>query len=225
MEDVDVPITGTEVGVVAKVVGWLLPRRTDPVARLRHNEKIRKELREHLPPKTNKEVHEVVVVRLGRERKYGHADERLLPLGASPWFKFEVKGIGDQGLEVILTIDSAIVERGKAWRAAPGSEDGQTVYVVGRIPYERIRHVDWDADPYYSSPRLYVKYGPRGPCRETVLYEVPRSPSGFFHEIHDVKWKGERGPRRKLSRMRTGVQMSYEARQNKRKMRDGGFDP
>jgi hypothetical protein len=214
------PITGTEITLASRLARALF-RRKDPVARLQHHERIRKELREHLPPKANKEVHEVIVVRLGRERKYGQADERRLPLGASPWFKFEIKGIGDQGLEVFLSIDSAIIERGKAWRAPPGSTKGETVYVVGLIPYERIRHVDWEPDPAYSSPRLYVKYGVRGPCRETMLYEVPRSESGFLHELHDVKWRGERGVRRKLRRKRLEVQMGHEARQTRRQFRDG----
>ena len=53
---------------------------------------------------------------------------------------------------------------------AAGGE-GRKVRVVGRIPLERIAHIGWDPDPYYSSPRFYVSYGWSGPFRETVLYE------------------------------------------------------
>jgi len=100
---VDVPITPAEVGIAArvgaKIAGWLLPGRKDHVARLKHNEAMRAALREQMALNENNEVPEIVVVRLGKDRKYGEADKRLLPLGASPWNKFEVKGIQDQGLE------------------------------------------------------------------------------------------------------------------------------
>lgn len=46
------------------------------------------------------------------------------------------------------------------------------MWVVGRIPYERIKYIDWEPDPNYGAPRFYVTYGwRRDPFREVVLYE------------------------------------------------------
>jgi hypothetical protein len=223
MEDVDVPITGTEVGVVAKFFAWVLRRRSDPVTRLRHSEAMRDALRSHLPPKDNGEVHEVIIVKLGKERKYGAPDVRFIPWGSSAWHKFEVKGIEDQGLEVIVNIIDVCEDRGKAWRDHDETPGSQTVYLVGRIPYERIKHIDWKPDPYYSSPRLYVKYGSRGPLRELLLYEMPRSPSGFFHELHGVRYRGERGLKRRIRSRTIDFRLGREARRTQREFRDGSI--
>jgi hypothetical protein len=221
MEDVDVPITGAELSGAAKFFGWLLRRRPDPVSRLRHSEAMRDALRAHLPAKDSGEADEVIVVKLGKERKYGSADVRFIPWGSSAWHKFEVKGVEDQGLEVIVNIIDVCVKRGKAWRDHDETPGAQTVYLVGRIPYERIKHVDWKPDPYYSSPRLYVKYGSRGPSQELLLYEMPRSPSGFLYELHGIHYKGERGLKRRIRSRTIDFRLGRETRRTQREFRDG----
>jgi len=221
VEDPDLPISGAELTVATKVVaaaGKLFGRK-DPVAVLKYRESVREELREHLPE--GKELPEVMVVRLGREAKYGEPDLRLIPLGASPWFKFEVKDVHDRGLEVVLSIEFVVIKRGKATLADDAAPGAEKVFVVGRIPYERIRNTDWRPDPYYGRSRLYVKYGRRGPCRETVLYEPPSKPGGYLHEIADTKWKGEPSRVKRLRRKFLSIRMSHEDRLNKRKLRDG----
>ena len=88
--------------------------------------------------------------------------------------------------------------------------------MVGRIPYERIAHIDWEPDPVYSAPRFYAEYGWRGPYREVVLYEQAssafrmRARDGSLIELPDVSIKGKQAtlgdglPRRSgASRQRT----------------------
>lgn len=222
MEDVDLPISGAELSIAARVLGWLTRRRKDPVAVLKQKEAVRNELRQHLSSKESK-YPEVVVVRLGHEDAYPNADLRLLPFGASPWFKFEIKGAHDRALEVVLAIEFAAIKRGKATRADEDTPGAVKVFVVGRIPYNRIRHMDWSADDAYGLPRLYAAYGWRGPCEEVVLYEAPSKPDGYLYEIPDVKWKGERSRRKRLRRTLRRVQMAHEDRRNMRKVRDGDF--
>jgi len=220
VEDVDLPISGAEVGLAARVLGWLTRRGKDPVGALRQKEAMRDELRQRLSK--DSDYPEVVVVRLRHENAYPDPDMRLLPFGASPWFKFEVKSVHDRGLEVVLAIEFALIRRGKATLIDEQTPGATKVFVVGRIPYDRIRHVDWSPDPAYGSPRLYTAYGWRGPCREVVLYE-PASRSGYLYEIPDVKWKGETSRRRRLRRRALSVKVAHEDRVNQRKMRDGEF--
>jgi hypothetical protein len=222
VEDVDLPISGAEVGVVARALGWLARRRKDPVAVLKQREAVRNEIRQHLASDESK-YPEVVVVRLRHEDAYPNADLRLLPFGASPWFKFEVKGAHDRALEVVLAIEYAVIKRGRATLADDETPGAVKVFVVGRIPYNRIKHMDWSPDSAYGLPRLYTAYSWRGPCQEIVLYDAPSKPNGYLYEIPDVKWKGEPSRRKRLRRKLLRVQMAREDRRNMRKLRDGDF--
>src|SRR6185437_9841599 len=64
-------------------------------------------------------------------------------------------------------------DRGKAYKVSTEDTPGaQKVWVVGRIPYERIKYRDWEPDPNYGAPRFYVTYGwRRNPFHVVVLYE------------------------------------------------------
>lgn len=221
MEDVDLPISGAEVGLVARIVGWLTRRRKDPVATLKQKEARRDELRQRLSK--DSDYPEVIVVRLRHEKTYPKPDMRRLPFGSSPWFKYEVKSVHDHGLEVVLAIEFVLIRRGKATLTSEQTPGATKVFVVGRIPYDRIRHIDWSPDPAYGSPRLYTAYGWRGPCREVVLFEPPSS-TGYLYEIPDVKWKGEPSRRKRLRRKALSVKMAHEDRVNQRKLRDGELD-
>lgn len=220
------PISGAEVGVAARIAASLARRfrSPDPVLVLKQKEAVRNELRANLPTKESKEDPEVIVVRLGRDGRYPEPDLRWLPIGASPWFKFEVKDVHDRGLEVVLAIEFVDIKRGKATVADDSAPGAAKVFVVGRIPYDCVRHMDWRPDPAYGLPRLYVKYGKRGPCRETVLYEAPSKSGGYLYEMPDVRWKGEPSRRKRLRRKVLSIKMSHEDRQNKRKLRDGELD-
>jgi hypothetical protein len=198
--------------------------RKDRVEVLKYRESRQEELRKHLEWSDDGGVPEVVIVRLGHDDAYSKPDTRRFALRQQQWMKYEVKGLHDRGLEAYIAIEFAVIKRGKATRVrdelVPGAEK---VFVVGRIPYERIAHIDWRGDSFYMRPKLYVAYGWSGPCREAVVYEPPRKPRGYMDEIIGVRWKGDRWHRRMLRRART-IRMMNEDLKNMRKLRDGKLE-
>jgi hypothetical protein len=188
-------ISGSELTAAARAAGAIRRalKRPDPVAVLERRQAVRQELEDNLHF-ADESTPEVVVIRLGKEDKYPKADQRLISWSASPWFKFEVKACQDRGLEVYSSIQHVRIRRS---RARPLDDvTARKVFVVGRIPYERISFMDWNAanDPAYGLPRLHVAYGWRGPFREVVLYDMPGY-QGYEAELKDVKYRAKKlGP-------------------------------
>lgn len=171
-------------------LGWRLLRRPDPVKMLEERHKREKELREGLDWPEKDASPEVVVIRLRDYLKYPKTDDRVIDFWSSPWFKFEVKKITDDSLEIFDSIQEVRVRRGKARPVKPG-EKGLLVYVVGRVPLESIALIRWEGDPAYSLPRLYCHYGRRGPYREVVLFQKNET---YFMELDGIRYKGRGSP-------------------------------
>lgn len=206
-EDNRLPITGAEIGLAARTAGVVRRtlRRPDPVAVLKRRAAVKEEIQQHLYAKDANwgDPPEIIVVRLGKHDDYPNATPSVFGSGPSNWFKAEVKGLHDRGVETYSIIEELVVKKGKA-RRADNDSDARTVYVVGRLPYERIGHIDWEPDPTYGAPRFFVEYTSvrRRAYREVVLYE--RGVYGnddSFSEVHGVKYVGEgRGPIKGLRR-------------------------
>jgi hypothetical protein len=169
---------------------YRLFRRPDPVKTLEEQDKRRNELREGLEWPKKDASPELVVIRLRHHAKYPTPDARVFDIWASPWFKFEVKGITDAHLDIFDSIQSVRIRKGKAKPVAHDDKEGRQVYVVGRIPLETIAYVRWEGDPAYSSPRLYCHYGRRGPFDSVVLFE--RDGGGHLHELYDITFRPKR---------------------------------
>jgi hypothetical protein len=185
-------ISGSELTAAARALGAVrrLLRRPDPVAVLERREAVRQELEDNLDFGRG-HAPEVVVIRLGKDDKYPETDDRLIGWAASPWFKFELKGCHDRGLEVYSAIEHVRIRRS---RARPVRDtDARKVFIVGRIPYERISFMDWNAanDPAYWLPRLHVAYGRRGPFREVVVYDMPGH-QGYEAELRGVEYRAKK---------------------------------
>lgn len=164
---------------------WQLLHRPDPVKMLEERHKREKELRKQLTWPEKDASPEVVVIRLRHYLKYPETDERIVDFWASPWFKFEVKAITDDSLEVFASIQEVRVKRGKA-RPVKRGEGGFTVFIVGRIPLESIALSRWEGDAAYGLPRLYCHYG-RSPFREVVVFEKDET---YFRELYGIRFKG-----------------------------------
>jgi hypothetical protein len=182
-------ISGSELTAAARAAGAIRRalKRPDPVAVLKRRQAVRQELEDNLRF-GGESTPEVVVIQLGKEDKYPASDERLISWSASPWFKFEVKACQDRGLAVYSSIQHVRIRRS---RARPvDDENARKVFVVGRIQYERISFMDWNAanDPAYWLPRLHVAYGWRGPFSEVVLYDMPGY-QDYEAELHGVKYR------------------------------------
>jgi len=167
-----------------------LLQRPDPVKILQERERRRSELRTRLNWPERDESPEILVIRLRHYKKYPEPDVRLVGFSASAWFKFEVKAVTDNALEVFDSIQEVRISNGVA---TPVEADGKSrrVFVVGRIPLETIALIDWSADPAFGLPRIYSRFGRRGPfSSEAVLYE--KLGPGDFREIYGVRYKGRR---------------------------------
>ena len=98
-----------------------------------------------------------------------------------------------RGVEVFLRIESAKYEESiQSWRWADYDEPGAiNVWIVGKIPFEIVKAVEWNGDQYYYAPHIYCEFtkAAKQPYEEIVLYQRKGNP-GFFIEIakyDDVK--------------------------------------
>src|SRR4051812_16923913 len=83
-------ISGSELTVAARAAGAIRRalKRPDPVAVLKRQQVVRRELEENLHF-GGESTPEVVVIQLGKQDKYPESDERLIGWTASPWLKCE----------------------------------------------------------------------------------------------------------------------------------------
>lgn len=173
----------------------LIPKKRDPIDVLKAQEARGKELRQKLRwPDTPNEVPEVIIIRKGRHANYPDGKTRRLNVGVSDWFKGEVKQVADSTLDIYSQITYVKVDREK-WvaREVPDAdeddEEVEKVYVVGKIPLERIEHIRWDGDSAYGLPRIYLSYGRDGPYSKVGLYAVPENPGDYAFELANIKFK------------------------------------
>src|SRR3954454_610640 len=106
--DGDLPIPGTEITIGSRLAGWFwrtILRRQEPAAILRRRKEVREEIRNNLRWPESGEVPEVLVVNYRRYDRSGELDTRIVGRGASDWFKAEVKGLHDRGLEIYSSIE------------------------------------------------------------------------------------------------------------------------
>jgi hypothetical protein len=216
-------ISGAELTAWARLLGEIrrLLGRPDRIEVIKQREARREEIRRNLKWPEKDSSPEVLVVQIGKEDEFGKPDNRLLSLTPSPWFKYEGKEIHDRGLEVFTgPLQRVEIKRGKARRVSPHRAGAgiREVWVVGRIAYERIGHIDWRPDPYYAAPRFYVGYGLRGPFKEVVLYEGSPSAGGYLYEIQDVKYIAEgRAPWRRIALLVRSARFSLRARREQKR--------
>lgn len=141
------PITGSELTLGARALAALrrIARRPDPVDVLKRRAEVREEIRQNLE-RPQDGVPEVLVVKHNKYDTYGEIDNRVLGRGASNWFKAEVKGLHDRGLEVYAAIEYVTIRRGRAYRTrvSPPPPGSRKVWVTGRIAYRahRIHRLD-----------------------------------------------------------------------------------
>lgn len=224
------PISGAEISIATRVAGAVrrLFRRPDPVALLKRRAQVKEEMRRNLYAKDANwgDPPEVIVVKLGKHDKYPKTDTRRFPRGASDWFKAEVKDLHDRGLEVYSAIEHVVIKNGKARRVGDEVSDARKVWVVGRIPYERVAHMDWEPDPGYFAPRFYVVYTwiRRRVFKEIALYEQGRFGSDdYMYEIQDVNYVGEGGGLiGQLGRQIEGAKVRRKIRRHEKAWRNRG---
>lgn len=165
-------------------------RRPDPVKVVTHRQRVRDEIREHLPRPKPGFSPEVVVIQLAKAGEY---PELYLPLLNRPpnWMKLEVTRIADDALEVVTQIVAVRIKGGVARPVDRAfGEEGRTVLIIGRIPYEKIATIDWAGDPAYGAPRFYCHFRWRWPYKAIEVQEVA-SPGNYI-PLHGVTYEDTR---------------------------------
>lgn len=190
-------IVGGIRGAIAAVRWWFRL----PATKARHRTKMKAEIEDKLPRYADDRDYrgEAIIRDLRRMDDYPELDDGIVGK-PSPWFKAEVKGIYDRGLEVYVAAERVMISGDTAM---PVRKGGQPVLVVGRLPFERIEEVDWVGDPAASldrMPHFYCWFGwrRRQLYEEIVLY---RQGAGVLVLLDGVNYRPARLSRREARRL------------------------
>jgi len=149
--------------------------------------KWRKEVEENLRGADKYGTHGETIIRdVSRMDAYPNIDDKQK--GISPWFKVEIKGLYYRGIEVFLRVEYLrYIESENGWCYANyGDEDAVNVLLVGRIPFDVIKAVEWNGDEYYRIPHTYCTFSKKEkqPYEELVFYRVEHTEGrDYFIEI------------------------------------------
>ena len=171
--------------ILKDVLGFISQRykKSDPVELLKKRQEWQSEFEKHLK-KTGLIYGEAIIRDISRMDSYPEINEK--EKGISPWFKVEVKGLYHRGIEVILSIDGLVhVTNHDKWRYSQ-TEDSDYInaYLVGQIPFDVIRIVDWDGDNYYRCPHIYCEFfrKEKQPYENLIYYELRGSEEYRYFE-------------------------------------------
>jgi hypothetical protein len=141
--------------------------------KLRHKEKLRKEITNHLYEINHNNLRRKVIIRdVDRDDLYPEVDET--ETGISPWFSVEMAQNYHRGVQVFLGVKSLVQNDDGSYRFATKSDtDPIKAFHVGEIPYENIDMVNWDGDEYYISPHIYCHFsGENSEPYERFIYSM-----------------------------------------------------
>jgi len=180
---------GTLYELLKDVLAFILKRlkKPDPVDILEKRKKWRSEFETYFYGKKAGLIYGEAIVRdLSRMDEY--PDSVDSKAGLSPWFKVEVKDLYHRGVEVILRIDSLVrVEKPNGWRFGRYDESGAiNAFLVGKIPFDVIRAVEWKGDNHYRCPHIYCDFNKKHkqPYEDLVYYEAQGGlEHRYFEEI------------------------------------------
>jgi hypothetical protein len=79
------------------------------------------------------------------------------------------------------------------WRAIDVN-DGETILVVGRIPYDGIVLVDWGGDEFYPMPHFYCRFEFDHKAYESIEVYRPIEGRADFQRLRGVKFKDRKPP-------------------------------
>jgi hypothetical protein len=180
-----------------------LTRRPDPVKVVQYRQHVRDALRARLPKPTPGHSPEVIVIQLAKASNYPELKSKLFDFTPPNWMKLEVIRIADDALEVIVQIVAVRIKDGKARPVDRASdEEGRTVLIIGRIPYEKVANIDWVPDPAYGAPRLYCYFRWRWPYEAIEVHEI--TAPGQYFPLHGVTYRDTRFSRIESLRLNWG---------------------
>lgn len=109
--------------------------------------------------------------------------------GISPWFKAYFVDMYHGGIQVALGLhEMTFDDYYGGWRyieSIDADPTYETLFLIGRIPYEQISYVEIDGDEYYSYPHIFCHFDIRGaPYKDLSFCREKKSQySIYFEEI------------------------------------------
>ncbi len=202
-----IDILGPFYEILKDVLSFIIKRfqKPDPAVLLKQRQEWRLEFERHLQKESNTLIYGEAIIRdISRMDNYPDIDD--CKKGISSWFKVEVKGLYHRGFEVILRIDGLIyIENLRQWHYSTNGENGiVNAYLVGQIPFDVIRGIDWNGDEYYRFPHIYCEFNrkKKQPYENLVYYALQGSDEHrYFLEITKL----DNVANRKKRFRRTGV--------------------
>jgi hypothetical protein len=185
------------VSVLRFLGDWWDRRRRSPAELLRRSLEVKEEVSGKLWTILAETNGDAIIREVRRKDSYPDLDNSLRSI--SPWFKVELKGTYHAGIEVFTSVQHVKIE-GDVARPAddPNDPAGETVFIIGRIPYSAIEAIDWEGDEFYGFTHIYCRFRVgrrRGPYAETLLYRTePHDLAGrkFYERLDGIQWKPKR---------------------------------
>lgn len=133
-------------------------KKPDRVAILKRREDLRNNFLKHMPlPDDYGICGEAVIRDIKRFDSYPDLTGRKK--GTFPWFQVEMKGLYHRSIEVFIGVPKAIRKGMYGEWNITGIRDEYTItgYVVGRVPFDRIVHIDWRGDENNPYPHIFCR--------------------------------------------------------------------
>lgn len=190
---VELGFIGPLIGLIKEVGSWAIRkfRKPDPVALLENRRKWKVEFEENLRWKDTSGTRSDAIIRdVKRMDDYPEIQEK--ERGISAWFKVEMKGVYHRGIEAFLSVETLVpLDDARSWRFGKHDEpEAINVLLVGRIPFDVIRSIDWSGDEFYPFPHIYCDFtnSERQPYEQLIFYAAHRGSTGeYFMELASLE--------------------------------------
>lgn len=117
-----------------------------------------------------------IIVRSIHDTKYPEVDTSS---GISSWFRVEPFDFYHSGIDLIITMQRAIINREDEWKIIDYDDKydqgrfwDRNIWVIGQLPYGNILAYDLKGDEFYNEPHLYCLFAYNGTPYEKIKYAV-----------------------------------------------------
>jgi hypothetical protein len=138
---------------------WLFRHlRPDPLKTIQRRAELRAAFLKHMPAPDDYGVCGEAVIR--DLRHFDSYPEQAPKKGQFPWFYVEMKGLYHRGIEVFVGTRQRINKDMYGTYKFTESTDSDTEigYLVARICFDRIAHIDWRGDENTPIPHIFCRY-------------------------------------------------------------------
>ncbi len=136
----------------------------DTIARLRKQHELKAQFEQKLglsPQYPLKDPIKVLLRNIDRANEYPE-DKIKNPDKTWPFFKTELRGLYHQGIEVYNAVVGFEEQADGLYINHYGSTNDENGYLIARVPFDWIDHVDFDGDEYDFTPHIFCRFKRRG---------------------------------------------------------------